>query len=444
MKRIISMLACAAVVICSCQKDPQPELSFESGNYVMGADEALTVKIVSSKAPAADLTIDFAATGSAAKGSDYELSAESFIMRAGETSAEITITPKNNLGNSLNINLALTLPAGYIAGDFGSAVIALGTKEKVAYSFAKREAKLIGEVEVTLNLIGETSGADFVAGGEYTLPFVIESSAVAGTDYEVKGGAKAFVVAKGEKSASITLKSLVENPEGVKELVIKLDETAIAAAYGERFSSGVIASTKAVITKGLIFSDLEGKWAYASTPILDDPEADLMTFGALVMDAADGEFNADWTAFTVFGFPTGTSADILEFKYNNNEFTIVPKGSGSVLNYFKEGKVNSIVPTKYTWYNYYPSRELDANILSLEKADIKYSANEDDIKPAEVIVNLSEDGKTLDLFITTKNYVPTDFFKNSYMALSEMWTMEGMESFVGVYDLYFTFKKVTE
>ena len=234
MKRIISMLACAAVVICSCQKDPQPELSFESGNYVMGADEALTVKIVSSKAPAADLTIDFAATGSAAKGSDYELSAESFIMRAGETSAEITITPKNNLGNSLNINLALTLPAGYIAGDFGSATIALGTKEKVAYSFAKREAKLIGEVEVTLNLIGETSGADFVAGGEYTLPFVIESSAVAGTDYEVKDGAKAFVVAKGEKSASITLKSLVENPEGVKELVIKLDETAIAAAYGER------------------------------------------------------------------------------------------------------------------------------------------------------------------------------------------------------------------
>jgi hypothetical protein len=73
MKRIISMLACAALVICSCQKTPQPELSFETGNYVMGADEALTVNITSSEAPVADLTVDFTATGTATLGTDYEL-----------------------------------------------------------------------------------------------------------------------------------------------------------------------------------------------------------------------------------------------------------------------------------------------------------------------------------------------------------------------------------
>ena len=120
MKRIISMLACAALVVCSCQKDPKPELSFESGNYVMGADEAVKVKVVASEAPAADLTVGFTASGTAVKGSDYELSAESFTIKAGETSGEITISPKNNVGSSLNINLALTLPAGYIAGDFAS------------------------------------------------------------------------------------------------------------------------------------------------------------------------------------------------------------------------------------------------------------------------------------------------------------------------------------
>ena len=444
MKRIISMLACAAVVICSCQKDPQPELSFESGNYVMGADEALTVKIVSSKAPAADINIDFAAAGSAVKGSDYELSAESFLMKAGETSAEITITPKNNLGSSLNINLTLTLPAGYIAGDFGSATIALGTKEKVAYSFAKREAKLIGEVEVTLNLIGETSGADFVAGGEYTLPFVIESSAVAGTDYEVKGGAKAFVVAKGEKSASITLKSLVENPEGVKELVIKLDETAIAAAYGERFSSGVIASTKAVITKGLIFSDLEGKWAYASTPILDDPEADMWTIGAMLEEVGDGGFNEDFSGIVITGFPQGQKSDILEFKVNNGEQILVPSGSGSVMSYFKECKVSGFVPEKYNWYYYAdPSNEMgkEYNVtkLTLSKANVNYSSATPSEREAQIYVALSEDGNTMNVFI--KDYVPTDFFVNSYAfwSMMEMW---GDMAFY--YDLYFTFKKVTE
>ena len=166
MKRIISMLACAALVICSCQKTPQPEISFETGNYVMGADEALTVKIVSSEAPAADLTVDFTATGSATLGSDYALSAESFIIKAGEKTAEIIITPLNNLGNDLNINLSMTLPAGYIAGEYASATIALGAKEKAAYSFAKAEAKLVNELEIVLNLIGETSTDNFAAGGE--------------------------------------------------------------------------------------------------------------------------------------------------------------------------------------------------------------------------------------------------------------------------------------
>ena len=80
MKRILSMLACAALVVCSCQKDPKPELSFETGNYVMGADEALTVKVVTTQAPATDLTVEFTATGSAAKGTDYEFSAESFTI----------------------------------------------------------------------------------------------------------------------------------------------------------------------------------------------------------------------------------------------------------------------------------------------------------------------------------------------------------------------------
>ena len=160
------MLACAALVICSCQKDPKPSASFESGNYVMGADEALTVKVVVSDAPAADLTIEFIASGSAVKGTDYELSAESFTIKAGETTGEITVSPLNNLGSNLNINLALTLPTGYEAGKYTSALIALGSKEKASYSFAKKEAKLVDELEIVLNLIGETSTTNFVAGGE--------------------------------------------------------------------------------------------------------------------------------------------------------------------------------------------------------------------------------------------------------------------------------------
>ena len=442
MKRIISMLACAALVICSCQKDPKPSASFESGNYVMGADEALTVKVVVSDAPAADLTIEFIASGSAVKGTDYELSAESFTIKAGETTGEITVSPLNNLGSDLNINLALTLPTGYEAGKYTSALISLGSKEKASYSFAKKEAKLVDELEIVLNLIGETSTTNFVAGGEISLPFVIESAAVAGTDYEVKGGATAFVFAKGQKSASITLKSLVADPEGIKEVVVKLDETAIATAYGNRFSKGVIASTKAIITKGLIFADLEGKWAYASAPILNDPEADYTTLGQMLEECGDGGMNEEGTGLNIPGFPAGTASDLLEFKTIDGKPSLVPSGSGTVLNYFKECEVSDFSAGKYNWYFYKDpdnemGKEYDVTNIKLSMVNAAYSSTVNTEKEATIMVSLSEDGKTMHLFIT--DYVPTDFYAMSYT----IWDSMGMwADFAFYYDLYFTFTKV--
>ena len=444
------MLACAALVVCSCQKDPKPALSFETGNYVMGADEALTVKVVTTQAPATDLTVEFTAAGSAVKGTDYAFSAESFTIKAGETVGEITVTPLNNLGANLTVNLTLTLPVGYEAGNFTSTLIAMGAKEKIAYSFEKAETKLVGEVDIVLNLVGETSGANFVAGGELTLPFVIDqTSTAAAADYEVKDGATAFVFAKGEKSAKITLVSKLESvpADDAKNIVIKLDETAIAAAYGERFTqNGVNKSITAVMTSKLMFDDLEGKWAYASAPILSgDPAIDAFTFGMLIVDAGDAEYTDEMMEnFTIANFPTGTASDILEFKYADGKPSLVPSGNGSVLNYFKECEVTALAPTSYNWYNFYPAKTLNATTISLSSADVLYSATSDDLKPADVIINLSEDGNTLDVFIPTKSYVPTDFFVNSYAVMSEMWTMEGMEDFVGVYDLYFTFTRVTE
>ena len=307
MKRIISMLACAALIVCSCQKDPKPEVSFTSGNYVMGADEALTVKVVTDMAPAADLTIEFTTSGTAVLGSDYELSAEAVTIKAGETEGEITVTPLNNLGSNLNINLALTLPAGYEAGKFTSAVIALASKEKITYTFAKSETKLVSEVDIVLNLLGETSGSDFVAGGDFTIPFIIdETSTATATEYEVKDGATAFIFAKGEKSAKITLVSkLTEVPaDAAKNIVIKIDDAAIANAYGNRFTQdGVYKTITAVMTSLLMFEDLEGKWAYASSPLVDDASVDKMMLDMMFEESGD---NLDT-------YPTGTTDDILEF-----------------------------------------------------------------------------------------------------------------------------------
>ena len=442
MKKIMSILACVAVVLSACQKEEMPSLSFETATYVMGADDAVTVKAVVSAAPAADLTVAITASGSAVLGTDYELSAETILIKAGETAGEIVVSPKNNLGADLNITLTLTIPSGYQAGNFVSTNIALGSKEKVAYSFAKQESKLINEVDVTLNLIGLASGANFTAGGNYKLPFVIDaaSTAVAGTDFEVKDGATAFVFEKGAKNATITLVAKGE-VAGSKEVIIKLDETAIAAAYGDRFSAGVIAATKAILTKGLIFSDLEGKWAYASTPILDDPEADCSLFGAMLEEAGDGGFNDEFTGIVIPGFPTATASDVLEFKYVDGKASLVPSGTGSVLEYFRTCEVSDFTPGVYTWY-YYDNglgRAYNVTEIALSKANVNYSKTSASEKAAKIKVCLSEDGKTLHVFIT--EYTPTDFFVNSYMFYSmyEMWA-----DMAFYFDIYYTFTKVAE
>jgi hypothetical protein len=82
--------------------------------------------------------------------------------------------------------------------------------------------------------------------------------------------------------------------------------------------------------------------------------------------------------------------------------------------------------------------------LSLSKVNKLYSAGDEDLQAADIIINMSEDGNTLEVFIPTKSYTPADFFMISYMAFMEMWGVEGFEDFVGIYDLYFTFTKVTE
>lgn len=441
------MIACMAVMLSACQKEENPSgqtsetpsVSFETATYVMGADDAVKVKVVVSEAPAADLTVEFTTAGTATAGSDYELSANAFSIKAGATSGEVEISPKNNLGADLNITMTLTLPSGYNAGNHMTATIAMGSKEKIAYSFAKEISKLVNEVDITLNLIGLASGDKFTAGGTFELPFVFDaaSTATEGTDFEVKDGATAFVVNNGEKSATITLVAKGE-VEGTKDIIIKLDEAAIAAAYGERFSAGVITATQVIMTKGLIFSDLEGKWAYASTPILDDPEADCWTFGAMLEEAGDGGFNEEFTGIVIPGFPTGTADDVLEFKYVDGAATLVPSGTGSVLEYFRECEVSEMTPSSYTWYYYDGGmgRTYDVTELTLSKANINYSSASAAEAPAKIKVCLSEDGQTLHVFIT--EYTPTDFFVNTYMFYSmiEMWA-----DMAFYFDIYYTFTK---
>ena len=81
------------------------------------------------------------------------------------------------------------------------------------------EAKIIDMTLVAKD--GKITITDVTNSKTYEGTYKVVQKTPAGTDYEVKGGATAFVFAKGQRSASITLKSLVD-PEVAKEIVVKL------------------------------------------------------------------------------------------------------------------------------------------------------------------------------------------------------------------------------
>ena len=84
-------------------------------------------------------------------------------------------------------------------------------------------------------------------------------------------------------------------------------------------------------------------------------------------------------------------------------------------------------------------KEYDVVEIDLSKANVTYSSTATEERAAKILVNLSEDKNTLNVFIA--DYVPTDFFTFSY----EFWTMMEMwGDYSFYYDLYFTFTRVTE
>ena len=73
MKRILTILASVAMVMTavSCNPEQAPELSFGKSIYTMLAEEPVTVDVVTSIAPSADLTVELAFTGEAVFDDDY-------------------------------------------------------------------------------------------------------------------------------------------------------------------------------------------------------------------------------------------------------------------------------------------------------------------------------------------------------------------------------------
>ena len=440
MKKILLAFGCIGLLLGSCKKDEvsQTTFAFEKANYEITEDGAVTVKVIASAPVSEDITLGFTAGGSAEKGSDYTLSAESFSFASGESEATVDVTFTAINMEDLDISLSLQAPtsAGYALGETAQTRIAVPAKETVHYYFTTTNLDLITEMEVTLNLVTESAamqGTEYLAPQEFHLPFTITTTAVPGTDYEIKDNATEFVFAKGTNSATITLVSKMTTvPDQAPVISITIDEDKIPAEYKELFAPG--APEKFEVNFGKPLSDeIIGKWAYSSFPILDDPEADQATL-KMITDEGGDDLN---------DLPhNNTSADIIEFKYENGVNSMVTSLTGDLANYFMDCEISDINTTTYEWYFYNPVRPLNAISATLSKVNYNFSKTSTDEKTATIYFGFSSSSEGRQLHVFVRDYQPTDFFTGTY-AYGDHLVWDMYKEF-GYWDLYFVFNEVTE
>lgn len=440
MKKFLLSLCCIGLIFSSCKKDEvsMTTFSFEKANYEITEDGAVTVKVISSAPVTENISVDFTTGGSAAEGTDYTLSADSFNFASGESEATVDVTFTAINMEDLDITLSLQAPtsAGYALGETAQTRIAVPAKETVHYYFTTTNLDLITEMEVTLNLVTESAamqGTEYLAPQEFHLPFTITTTAVPGTDYEIKDNATEFVFAKGTNSATITLVSKMTTvPDQAPVISITIDEDKIPAEYKELFAPG--APEKFEVNFGKPLSDeIIGKWAYSSFPILDDPEADQATLKMMTDEAGDDLNDLPHN---------NTSADIIEFKVEDGVNKMVTSLTGDLANYFRDCEITDIAALTYEWYFYYPARPLNAISATLSKVNYNFSKTSTDEKTATIYFGFSSSSEGRQLHVFVRDYQPTDFFTGIYSFMEHMmWDMYIAD---GYWDLYFVFNEVTE
>lgn len=432
MKKITIALAAALAVLSACEKTPAlPVVQFDKTNYILPADEPVTVKVVSDVALTDDVT--FTLGGTAVKDVDYTVSPEQSVSFTDAVAAEIVITPLNNLEDK-NIVLELAAKAGsFTVGQNVKATVVITPKEKVYCSFEKSATRLSGTVEstISLKLVGATTGDKFQTSGELKIPFTVSGTAVEGTDYEIVGGEKFLVAADGAKVATVKIKSKHETvPETIPTLTIAL-------AGSERFIAGVNASTDIVFGGVLQFAEIVGKWAYSSYPIKDDEEADLATFSAM----AFAETGDTWDNIPCNHFDATSS---IEFKTIDGVDKILVSGPGDIFDYLVGTEVTGLTPCTYSWYYYQPVRPLENAVkLTLAKVNASFSPTVKDEKEGSIILNLNSEG-FLDVIIPDTSFRPAPgLYYKGIMAYEDglLWDLQTGNTY---FDCYYIFKKVAE
>ena len=158
MKKYLFALVAVAALFTGCEKSkeqPIPEVSFETASPLLSDDGVATFRIVSDYKgqDAVTIPVKFSSTNGAVAGTDYEFSAEAFVLGGAQPLTQISVTPLV-YGSKKDVSAEIVIPEGFKAGKFTKSSFVIS--EKLGYvSFSKSKSIMTDNIEVGISVFND-------------------------------------------------------------------------------------------------------------------------------------------------------------------------------------------------------------------------------------------------------------------------------------------------
>lgn len=411
MRNIIISFTCLLLSVCfwACNDDDKeekgPQLAFSKLIYTLDPEEPLEVEIQVSQPVQENTSVRFNVRGAAIQGEEYELSANEFVIPAGDSVARIIVTPKNNFEDGKTIKLELYPITGYVLGEYDFTLIEVLTKGQLICSFAEGNYVLPGEIEIRMNAKDVNTGKNFSASTNTRVPFIVgeNSTAIEHVHYEfVDNPNKEFIIPAKKSYGTIKIKCL-KLEEGKNTLFLLVPEGS------GRFLPGDVDQTEVYVHGITTPKRIEGKWIFKELTSMDYVKSNAWYGGEEIEHMPDNN----------------VATDMLEFVDGGNQIKI--HASGDMAKYFRDGDVKFLKEQQIYLYELAgggmsaPPLAI-TSIFELSQANVNFSATHEKLRAVQVGFRLLEDNETLE--VTVFDYEPTDFLYDTYKDLAA-WTVEG-------------------
>ena len=161
-----------------------------------------------------DQTITLALTGTATKGDDYTIGAESLTLTAGETSVTTTVTAVQDSIDDDAETVVITASAD--GTPIGSATVTITDDDATPVLTVSVNPAMIAEAAGTSTVTVGTGGTTFT--GDQTITLALSGTATKGDDYTI--GAESLTLTAGQTSVTTTVSAVQDIIDDDAETVV--------------------------------------------------------------------------------------------------------------------------------------------------------------------------------------------------------------------------------